>query len=99
VIYRAEFEHDNEQHLGGFRAMSHVAREGCPCVGLRTEQISQTDSKDRPGQLLAMLEGVAASLREKGGALQRGLFLLSRKIELPPNQRRLVNGGDSCPSQ
>ena len=27
------------------------------------------------------------------------LVLLSRKIELPPNQRRFVKDGDSCPSQ
>jgi hypothetical protein len=33
------------------------------------------------------------------GALVTVLVLLSRKIELPPNQRRFVKDGDSCPSQ
>jgi transposase InsO family protein len=29
-------------------------------------------------------------------ALQTALVLLSRKVEIPPNQRNLANDGDSC---
>jgi hypothetical protein len=40
-----------------------------------------------------------AATEAEAALVKSGLVLLSRKIELPPNQRRFVKDGDSCPSQ